>query len=186
MTNHNNEFNAFMIRYITRLYNDHDYASLKRMNVKPDLAKEIANMSVGNSERLSNFNSLICDLPAFDEPRFAMLIKYIHREDAKSDIIDRMVKLEASQVMLYKLAAVDRDEYRDRRIKLGLPQASSGRPATITEEQTARLHEALHIHENEPDKLLRYFKVGVASRIPLSQIWHYMNSSSTNYETTEQ
>lgn len=183
MATQNNEFNAFMIRYITRLFHDHDFTSLKRMNVKPDLAKEIVNMSVSDSERLSSFSSLICDLPAFDESRFTMLIKYIHREDAKNDIIDRMIKLEASQVMLYKLAAVDPDEYRNRRKKLGLSPAPLGRPGAITEEQTTRLYEAWFLHKNEPDELLKYFKVGIASRIPLSQIWHYMHSSEAKPES---
>ncbi len=179
MINHNNEFNAFIILHITRLYNDHDYTSLERMSIKPSLAKEITNMSIGDIERLCNFNSLVCEPPSFDEARFEMLVKHIHREGARNKIIDRMILLDASQAMLYELAGIDNSDYRDRRRYLNLPKATSGRPASISEKQTTLLHEAWGQQRNEEDMLLRYFKVGVATRIPLSQIWQHIHSDNS-------
>lgn len=111
-----------------------------------------------------------------DATRFSMLVKHIHREGARNKIIDRMILLDASQAMLYELAGIDNSDYRERRRHLNLPRATSGRPASISEEQTTRLHEAWHLHRDEDDMLLRYFKVGVVTRIPLSQAWQHMHS----------
>lgn len=173
----NNDINSFIIQHITRLYNNRDFDGLKQMGLSKTLATRVANLSLWDSARLSEFRVQIGDI-FVDEKRLDMMIDHNQHEGAKNILIDHMIKMEASQVMLQELTGIDHEEYRGRRRALDLPKATSGRPPALSEEESIDVHNTWLRYKDEIDGLVRYYYVGLKTKISLSRIWQHMQTQN--------
>ncbi len=169
----NNDINSFIIQHITRLYNKRDFDGLKQMGLSKDSASRVANLPMLASARLSEFRVQIGDI-FVDEKRLGMMIDRNQHEGAKNTIIDQMILMDSSQSMLFELAGIEHVEYRDRRKSLDLPKASSGRPSALNEDESIDVYNAWREYLNEEDLLLRYYLIGMKTKISLARIWQYM------------
>jgi len=170
--NFNSELNQFVIQHITRLFNRRDFNELERMGLSKESASSVVNLSMGDSSRLSQFRVQIGDIQV-DEKRLNMIIKMNQHEGAKNQLIDQMILLEASQSMLFELTGMDHIEYRERRRALDLPKGSSGRPVALTEAESIAVNDAWFKY-NDDDNLIRYYNVGMETKISLSRVWQHL------------
>ena len=140
--------NAFIINYITRLYQSRDFESLRLMGLSRETAKRVASLSLSDSARLENFRTQIANFQV-TERHLYMMINHVQHEGVKDEIIDQLIQLGASQVMLWELTGIDHGEFRDRRQALGLPKATPGRPSALNEEESTAVHHAWHTYTEE-------------------------------------
>ncbi len=173
--NLNTALNAFVINYITRLYQNRDFESLRTIGLSRETARRVANLSLRDSARLGNFRAQIAAIEV-TEKHLDMMITHVQHEGAKDEIIDQLIQLGASQVMLWELTGIDHAEYRDRRQALGLPKALAGRPSVLTEEESTAVHNAWHKYAEETDVILRYYYIGLDTQILLSRVWHHLQT----------
>ncbi|MEW8139471.1 MAG: STY4526/YPO1902 family pathogenicity island replication protein [Candidatus Thiodiazotropha endolucinida] len=170
----NEELNAFVINYVTRLYHLRDYETLLSIGLTRQTAERIANMSQIDTLRLEGFPAKIAKVQ-ITERHLDLMIQHVQQEDKKDLLIDQLIELEASHAMLKELTDMDSAEYRERRNALGLPKATPGRPPVLDEQQSTDVHRAWHRYEKyEDNELMRYYMVAMETRIPLCRIWHHM------------
>lgn len=170
--------NAFFIREATKLYNNRDFDRLREMGLSPKTAKVIADLPIRITERLACFRAAACSLKVVSEDHILMLIQHVQHEDRRDILTDQLIQMNASQAMLADLLGMDANDYRNRRRALGLPKACAGRPTALTEEESVRTHSALHRHCDEKDILIKFYKVGMETGIPLARIWQHMQTQN--------
>jgi len=85
-----------------------------------------------------------------------------------------MIQMDASAAMLEALTGMDIMEYRSRRTRLGLDKATQGRPASLNSDESIVLSQSWTKFNDEQDDMMRYFKVGLDTRLPLNKVWAYM------------
>jgi hypothetical protein len=172
--NLHSEFNTFIINHITRLYRARDFLSLMSLGLSRDVAERVANMSQIDTLRLSDFPGMIAHIQ-IREPHLEMMIRHVQHEGNKDRLIDECIQLDASQIMLKTLTAMDSTEYRERREALGLPKATPGRPTVLSEQESTKVHNAWQRHQ-EHEELYRYYLMAMDTGLSLARIWHHMQS----------
>lgn len=168
--------NAFLLREATKHYNNRDFDRLREMGLSPKTAKVIADLPIRIAERFACFRAEACSLKVVSDNYILMLIQHVQHEDRRDILTDQLIQMGASQAMLAELLGLDANDYRNRRRALGLPKACAGRPAALTEEESVRTHSALHRHRDEKDMLIKFYKVGMETGIPLARIWQHMQT----------
>lgn len=169
------ELNHIIFRYIINLYREDTYTAINQTTLSSDVIENIKSLKMEDFERLSSFKTPIADI-SFSEKRIQHLLTHIKHESARDDLIDRMIKMDASQAMLEALCGIDHKTFRHRRNQLGMSPASAGRPSALTENQSILVNDLFKKYKEENDVFIRYYKVGLESGFPLSQIWQYMQS----------
>ena len=176
------EFNAFIIRFVISAFNEKNVIALQEIGLTPKQLQRLRSMTLDDLERLSNFRTTIANI-SFDARRLDLMIDHVEREGERDSIINQMIEMGASQAMLEDLAGIDHSDYRNRRRVLGLPKASAGRPAAISEDQALQVYQSWRKHIDEPDNLKRYYFLGLETGIPLAQIWTHMVANEASEET---
>ncbi|MGD8594568.1 MAG: STY4526/YPO1902 family pathogenicity island replication protein [Gammaproteobacteria bacterium] len=176
------EFNAFIIRFVISAFNEKNHAALQEIGLTPKQLQRLRNMTLDDLGRLSSFRTTVANI-SFDARRLDLMIDHVESEGARDSIVDQMIQMGASQAMLEDLAGIDHSEYRNRRRVLGLPKASAGRPAAISEDQALQVYQSWRKHADELDDLKRYYFLGLETGIPLSQIWTHMVANEAPEET---
>lgn len=171
-----NEFNAYIVRYVIGAYNERNQAALQEMGLTPAQLTRLKNMTMDAMVRFCGFNAPVANV-SFVGRHLDLMMDHAEREGARDIIIDQCIMMEASQAMLEELAGVDRNEFRKRRTFLGLPQAGSGRPHALTEEQALQVYNSWRRHKSERDALNLYYYLGLDTGLPLSEVWTHMKTN---------
>jgi len=170
----NCELNACLLRCVINASNENDYQTLMDMGLDIKLMERVKDMNADVFIRLSKFN--IADV-RFNSHRFGLMLDFVEQERVMNTLVNRMIKLEASQSMLEDLVGIDPREYRDRRRTLGMAPATQGRPPDLDTHQTNCLYEALNKHpetKNADNILSWYCLLAEESGLSLSIIWRHM------------
>lgn len=170
-----NPFNAFLIREVTRLYNARDFARLQERGISRKVAENIVNLPVKIAEKVSHFSADTGSV-YFDEGHLMKVIQYVQVEDHRDTLIGHLIEMGASQAMLVELTGMDPESFRSRRRELGLPKAAAGRPSALNEDEAIRVLNAWQRHQTEQDILVRYYKVGMETRINLGRVWQHLQT----------
>ena len=110
----------------------------------------------------------------FNPRHFDLCVDYIIKESGADEIKDQMIQMEASAAMLEALTGMNIMDYRSRRTRLGMDKASQGRPASLTIDESNSLSQSWLKFNDEQDDMMRYFKVGLDTRLPLNKVWAYL------------
>ncbi len=177
------ELNHVITRFIIDLYHNGDFDALEQFGISKSTAKELSGLSISNHHRLTKCQQLLGNV-FVDEKRLKRLMQYIIHNENKDSFINQLIKMQASQSMLERLAGVDHHDFRQRRNLLDLPKAAAGRPAVLSDKEAIGLAEAWQRHaDKEHDLLQRYFYVGMDTGIPLSRLWNHMQLSGYDCTT---
>lgn len=177
------ELNACLLRRAVEAYNSHDQNMLEEllaMGFDTSLLERI-------SHTTSDVFTYVCDFDIVDyriDPRRVELIcEFAEREKETRRLLNQLIVLGASQSMLNDLTGLDSREFRHRRKMLGLPKASQGRPADLTDAQADLLYQAMRqCPDDFPSLLEKYRYLGEKTALPLSQIWSHQQSHNEEDE----
>lgn len=169
------DLNNVITRFIIDLYHNGFFDALEQLGVSKSTAKELSELSISNHHRLTKCKQLLGNV-FIDENRLKRLMRYIIHNETKDSFINQLIKMQASQSMLERLAGIDHHDFRQRRSLLDLPKAAAGRPAVLNDKEAIGLAKAWQRHaDKENDLLQRYFYVGLDTGIPLSKVWNHMH-----------
>ena len=167
------DLNTTLVRFILSAYHANDFRALDDLGVSKDQINRLVQMPAIQMQKFSGLRTPLANIK-FCQRRFDIFIDTIDKEATRDDIINQMIKLDASAAMLDTMAGLDITEFRARRIKLGMDKASQGRPASLLPDESIILDDAWLKHKVEPDELIRYLKVGLETNLPLNRVWAYI------------
>ncbi|MBC8209465.1 MAG: DUF2857 family protein [Gammaproteobacteria bacterium] len=173
MENIYSELNTCIVRFIIAAYEANDFRALKQLGLSDKQVKRVIEMPMKQFQR---FNAMRTPIAAveFNPRHFDLCVDYIIKESGADEIKDQMIQMDASAAMLEALTGMDIMEYRSRRTRLGLDKATQGRPASLTSDESITLSQSWMKFNDEQDVTMRYFKVGLDTRLPLNKVWAYM------------
>jgi len=167
------EFNYSLLNFISSAVSNHDYITLQKMGLDRARAQRLCDMPLSQLQQFKRMTLPLADI-SIDPKHFDLCLDYICTEAEHNEIKNKMIEMDASAAMLNELAGMDISEYRSRRVHLGLDRAQQGRPASLSADECVMVSRVWKKYENEKDLLLRYFHVGVETRLPLNRIWVFM------------
>lgn len=173
MSNIYSDLNYHIMSFIGAAICAHDLPALHQLGLDDESIHRCSQLSLNQLQRLKSIQAPLARIEV-DPRRFDLTLDYLDNEEKTSSIKDRMIKMQASAAMLGTLMGMDIIEYRSRRKKLGLDRASQGRPRTLTDDEVMLVSQAWSRYNDEKDLLMRYYKVGIETSLPLKQIWAFM------------
>jgi len=173
MENIYSELNTSIVRFIIAAYEANDFRALKQLGLSGKQVKRIIDMPMKQFQRFNAMRTPIATVE-FNPRHFDLCVDYIIKESGEDEIKDQMIKMDASAAMLETLTGMNIMDYRSRRTRLGMDKASQGRPASLTIDESNILSQSWLKFNDEQDDMMRYFKVGLDTRLPLNKVWAYM------------
>ena len=173
MENIYSELNYSIINFIAAARQANDFRALKQLGLDNQLIERLSKMSFDQMQRFKSLRTPIAKVTV-DPRHFELCMDYIVTESTADDIKNQMILMNASAAMLADLAGMDITEFRTRRKRLGLEKASQGRPVSLTADESIILSQAWSKYDDEKNELMRYFKVGVDTKLPLNSVWAFM------------
>lgn len=177
------ELNACILRRAIEAYHLNDQRTLtelQAMGLDARLLDRVSRMTADIFTHICTFD--IAEI-RIDPRRLELMLEFAERERELSELINQLIRMGASQSMLAHLAALDARDYRNRRQQLGLPSATQGRPADLTDSEVELLYMALRqCPDDLTNPLEKYRYLGEKTRLPLAQIWTHLKA---NFEEDE-
>lgn len=172
------ELNGAFIEFIVETYTEGRSEVLMTLGVKQNDIELLRNITVETKQRMRTFPSPIVDI-SLNSSRLAMMVEYAAKETSNDQKIDELVRMGASQPMLEEIAAVSREEFRERRKRIGI-DARIGRPQSLTDREMGLVNDSISVHQGN-DLVEMYYRVGLETGLPLSQIWAYVREMTRVY-----
>lgn len=173
MENIYSELNYSIVNFIGAANSAHDFRALKQLGLSDDQINRLSKMPFEQLQRFKAMRTPIAEV-TINPRHFDLCMDYIISEATIDDIKNQMIKMDASAAMLTELAGMDITEYRSRRTHLGLDKATQGRPASLSSDESIILSQAWSKFQIETDNMMRYFRVGVDTGLPLNKVWAFM------------
>jgi len=170
MENIYSELNTSIVRFIIAAYEANDFRALKQLGLSDKQVKRVIDMPMKQFQRFNAMRTPIATVE-FNPRHFDLCVDYIVKESGADEIKDQMIQMEASAAMLESLTGMNIMDYRSRRIRLGMDKASQGRPACLSIDESNLLSDSWNKFNDEQDDMMRYFKVGLDTRLPLNKVW---------------
>jgi len=170
------EYNAFMIQFITKIYNHDKLEYLTQMGVSVELAEMISDLPLKDAEKLARTRGCFGGQGFFKEDIVRLKLRNMKHQESRDRLLDKLIELGASHAMMHDLTGMESIEWRDRRKKLGMPQGASGRPSALNDTESTQVQNTWFRYRDEGDDLLRLIYVGCETGIPLSRIWQFLKT----------
>lgn len=180
--NSRTELNACLLRRAVDAYNSNDSLMLEELQSMGFDAPLLERISHTTSEVFTHLCSFDIVDYRLDPRRVNLLCELAEREKDSRHLTDRVIELGASQAMLHNLIGLDPRDFRIRRKMLGLPAATQGRPATLTDDQVDHLYQVMRDFNNFPNLLAKYRHLSEKTGLAVSQIWAHLRTNDEEDE----
>lgn len=170
------DLNTDVIAHIMKCHSEGRHAHLTAMGINQKLIDQLRNLPLDAFHRLRSFPSLIADI-TIDERRLSMLINYATEETSRDRRVDELIRMGASQTMMEEIAAISREDFRERRKRIGV-EVRLGRPSSLNELEEEQVNEALRAHQND-DLIEMYYRIGLETGLSLGQVWNYQKNMAS-------